>query len=84
MNKRVVYSVVMVLVGILFLSVLLWPILTGDFSTGGYTQQNTDTYELGKLMFDNYGLALIGVGIVLFVSMLGGVYLAKEEEEDKE
>ena len=35
-------------------------------------------------MFDNYGLALIGVGIVLFVSMLGGVYLAKEEEEDKE
>ena len=83
MNKRVVYSVVMVLVGILFLSVLLWPILTGDLSTG-YTQQNTDTYELGKLIFDNYGLALIGVGIVLFVSMLGGVYLAKEEEEDKE
>ena len=83
MNKRVVYSVVMVLVGVLFLSVLLWPILTGDFFFF-FTQQNTDTYELGQLMFDNYGLALIGVGIVLFVSMLGGVYLAKEEEEDKE
>lgn len=83
MNKRFVYTIIMVLVGVLFLAVLLHPIITGDLSPE-FIQEDTDTYELGQLMFDNYGLALIGVGLVLFVSMLGGVYLAKEEEEDEE
>ena len=82
MNKQIVYSAVMIAVGVLFLAVLIWPIMTGDFSAD-LEQQNTNTVELGKLMFDNYGLALIGVGIVLFVSMLGGVYLAKEEDDDE-
>ena len=82
MNKQIVYSAVMIAVGVLFLAVLIWPIMTGDFSAE-LAQQNTNTVELGKLMFDNYGLALIGVGIVLFVSMLGGVYLAKEEDDDE-
>ncbi|WP_400208668.1 hypothetical protein [Candidatus Methanomassiliicoccus intestinalis] len=82
MNKQIVYSAVMIAVGVLFLAVLIWPIMTGDFSAD-LAQQNTNTVELGKLMFDNYGLALIGVGIVLFVSMLGGVYLAKEEDDDE-
>ena len=82
MNKQIVYSAVMIAVGVLFLADLIWPIMTGDFSAD-LAQQNTNTVELGKLMFDNYGLALIGVGIVLFVSMLGGVYLAKEEDDDE-
>ena len=82
MNKQIVYSAVMIAVGVLFLAVLIWPIMTGDFSAD-LAQQNTNTVELGKLMFDNYGLALIGVGIVLFVSLLGGVYLAKEEDDDE-
>lgn len=37
--------------------------------------------DLGVSLFENYGVAFLIVGVVLFVSMLGGVFLAQEEKE---
>jgi len=45
------------------------------------TMTDTDNAELGLTMFNEYGIAVLMVGFVLFVSMLGGVFIAKEDKE---
>lgn len=42
---------------------------------------NIGLEELGMGTFETYGAIFIIVGLVMFVSMLGGVFLAKEEDE---
>ncbi len=76
MNKRNVY------VGITlaaFLVLVVGTLLTAQWPAGSLTMTNND--ELSSMLFNEYGLAVLIVGIVLFVSMLGGVYIAQEENE---
>ena len=76
MNKRNVF------IGItlaMFLVVVVGALLTAQWPAGSLT--STNNYELSNAIFNDYGLAVFVVGIVLFVSMLGGVFIAQEEEE---
>ena len=76
MNKRNVY------VGITlaaFLVLVVGSLLTAQWPAGSLTMTNND--ELSSMLFNEYGLAVLIVGIVLFVSMLGGVFIAQEENE---
>ncbi len=44
--------------------------------------------DVGRLMFGTdsagYGLVLVFVGVLLLVALLGGIFLAKEEEKEGE
>lgn len=76
MNKRNVY------IGItlaMFLVVVVGALLTAQWPAGSLTSTNNN--DLSSAIFNEYGLAVFVVGIVLFVSMLGGVFIAQEEEE---
>ncbi|MBI0582749.1 MAG: hypothetical protein ISF22_00830 [Methanomassiliicoccus sp.] len=76
MNKRNAITAVAL---VLFLVAVVGTILVTQWEPGALTSTNND--ELSSVVFDQYGLAILIVGITLFVSMLGGVYIAQEEEE---
>ena len=76
MNKRNVYIGITLAA---FLVVVVGALLTAQWPAGSLT--TTDNNELSDLLFNEYGLAVLVVGIVLFVSMLGGVFIAQEENE---
>jgi NADH:ubiquinone oxidoreductase subunit 6 (subunit J) len=43
-------------------------------------QGKTSTEEIGNTMFEDYHLAFLFIGFILFAAMLGGMFLAKDEE----
>ena len=43
-------------------------------------QGKTSTEEVGKTMFEDYHLAFLFIGFILFSAMLGGMFLAKDDE----
>ena len=63
---------------VLFLVMVLGSILAAQWPAG--TLGSTSNNDLASLLFNDYGIVVLIVGIVLFVSMLGGVYLAQEED----
>ncbi len=63
---------------VLFLVIILGSILAAQWPAG--TLSSTNNNDLSSLLFNEYGIVVLIVGIVLFVSMLGGVYLAQEED----
>jgi len=63
---------------LLFLVIILGSILAAQWPAG--TLGLTNSNDLAALLFNEYGVVVLIVGIVLFVSMLGGVYLAQEED----
>ncbi|MDW5561983.1 MAG: hypothetical protein SA339_02065 [Methanomassiliicoccus sp.] len=76
MNKRNVFVGITL---VAFLVVVLGALLTAQWPAGSLTM--TNNYDLSSTLFNEYGLAVMVVGIVLFVSMLGGVFIAQEEKE---
>jgi len=76
MNKRNVYVGITL---VAFLVIVVGTVLTAQWPAGSLTMTNND--ELRSLLFNEYGLAVLIVGFVLFVSMLGGVFIAQEENE---
>lgn len=55
-------------------------IIVSSWPAGDIT--NIGLEALGKGTFETYGLTFIIVGLVMFTSMLGGVFLAKEDDEE--
>lgn len=76
MNKRKTFIAVTAL---LFFAVVVGSVLATQWPAG--EPADTDNEELGVTLFDTYGIVVAMVGIVLFVSLLGGVFIAQEEEE---
>lgn len=76
MNKRNVYVGITL---VAFLVLVVGTLLTAQWPAGSLTMTNNN--ELSSILFNEYGLAVLVVGIVLFVSMLGGVFIAQEENE---
>lgn len=76
MNKR---KAAVGIVAILFLAVLLGSLMAGQWPSG-VDMHETSTSDLGAVLFNEYGIAVLVVGVVLFVSMMGGVFLAHDEE----
>ena len=64
---------------LLFLVIILGSMLAAQWPAGNLG--STNTTDLSDLLFNEYGIVVMIVGIVLFVSMLGGVYLAQEEDK---
>ena len=42
----------------------------------------TSTRDVGQSMFDDYALGFIFIAFILFSSMLGGIFLAKEKTRE--
>jgi NADH:ubiquinone oxidoreductase subunit 6 (subunit J) len=76
MNKRNVFVGITL---VAFLVVVMGALLTAQWPAGSLVDTNND--DLSSMIFNEYGLAVLVVGIVLFVSMLGGVFIAQEERE---
>ena len=76
MNRREAFLVATL---VAFLVVMVGCVLATSWAPGELTQTNTK--DLSFMLFNEYGLAVVIVGIVLFVSMLGGIYIAQEEKE---
>lgn len=68
------------LIAAFFLALLLGVLLTGGWA-GGWEIAEQSTSDIGVSLFEDYGIAVLIVGVVLFVSMMGGVFLAQEEKE---
>ena len=64
----------------LFLALIFGTLIFAPWS-GSLSIHEISGYDLGVSLFENYGIAFLIVGVVLFVSMLGGVFLAQEEKE---
>jgi len=71
-------------VAVLFLAVLLASIFAASFpSNGNYDDiHEVPAQAIGTSMFESYGVAFLIVGVALFVSMMGGVFLAQEEDDE--
>jgi NADH:ubiquinone oxidoreductase subunit 6 (subunit J) len=66
---------------VLLLSMLIiGSLIVSSWPAGDIT--NIGLEALGKGTFETYGLTFIIVGLVMFTSMLGGVFLAKEDDEE--
>jgi NADH:ubiquinone oxidoreductase subunit 6 (subunit J) len=61
------------------LLVMLGTILSVTWAAGA-PQQYTNL-DLGTMIFNSWGPTLIIVGLLMFASMLGGVYIAQEDKE---
>ncbi|WP_019176176.1 NADH-quinone oxidoreductase subunit J [Methanomassiliicoccus luminyensis] len=68
------------LIAALFLLLLLGVLMTAAWP-GSWGITETPIRDIGITLFEDYGIAFLIVGVVLFVSMMGGVYLAQEEKE---
>jgi NADH:ubiquinone oxidoreductase subunit 6 (subunit J) len=72
----------LVVVGALLVTMLytvyLW---VGIGETGTYELLSNMTQTIGNLLFTEYGIVVIMLGFVLFAAMLGGVYIAQEDDE---
>ena len=77
MSKR---NARMGLIAAFLLALLLGVLLTAQWP-GGWGISEIPAGDLGVTLFENYGIAFLIVGVVLFVSMMGGVFLAQEEKE---
>lgn len=80
MNRR---NAAIAVLGISFLAILLVTLLTTSWGAGDLNPMRTPELNeaLGNQIFNIYGPVMFIAGLVLFVSLLGGVYLAQEEQE---
>jgi NADH:ubiquinone oxidoreductase subunit 6 (subunit J) len=76
MNRR---NLIIGIVAALFLIVVVGSVMVTSWPAGFL--HATDNQLFGETIFNEYGLVILVVGLTLFVSMLGGVYIAQEERE---
>ena len=50
-------------------------------SLGVYEILSNPTKAIGNLLFDEWGVIVLVMGLVLFAAMMGGVFIAQEEDE---
>lgn len=66
---------------VLLLSMMvIGSLLAVSWPAGEITNIGLDA--LGNETFETYGVTFIIVGLVMFTSMIGGVFLAKEDEDE--
>jgi len=77
MNRRIYFSAmaVLFLAMVIIASLLLtaWP--AGEIVHFGLQELGSGTFEL-------YGITFLILGILMFAAMMGGVFIAKEEDEE--
>ena len=70
-GKVILVAVLLVFIGASILDVT-WP--------SGPIAQFT-TAQFGALLFDKYGMVVVVLGLLLFASIIAGVFIAQEEEQ---
>jgi NADH:ubiquinone oxidoreductase subunit 6 (subunit J) len=70
-GKTILTAVLLVFVGASILTVT-WP-------TGPVAQFTSA--QFGLLLFDKFGIVVVVLGLLLFASMIAGVFIAQEEEQ---
>ncbi|OGS57194.1 MAG: hypothetical protein A3K60_05820 [Euryarchaeota archaeon RBG_19FT_COMBO_56_21] len=81
MNSGLFRALMVLALALLFVGAIMqvsWPDAT--------TLDNTTNEDVGNALFgesdaSGYGLVMLFIGLLLLVALLGGVFLAKEEEE---
>ena len=76
MNRQKVASIVSIAA---LLVIVLGSLLVVNWHAGDISQIGTE--EVASTLFDDYGIAFLVIGLVMFTAMLGGVFLAKEDEK---
>jgi NADH:ubiquinone oxidoreductase subunit 6 (subunit J) len=59
--------------------IVLGSLLVVNWHAGDISQMGTE--KVGNALFDDYGIAFLVIGLVMFTAMLGGVFLAKEDDK---
>ena len=71
--------VVKLLVVGLLIELMLYSVFSVEWGDVGSTLINT--VEIGEMLFNEYGVAVLMVGLLLLSAILGGVFIAQEDEE---
>jgi NADH:ubiquinone oxidoreductase subunit 6 (subunit J) len=66
------------LLGVILYTVYEW---MGLGETGVYNIMTDATKQIGNLLFTEWGAVVLVFGLVLFAAMMGGVFIAQEEDE---
>lgn len=74
-TKNIIQKMLVAAIAILILYTFFQAPWDGDIEQG-----KTSTEEIGSSMFENYHLGVLLVAFILFSAMLGGIFLAKDEE----
>lgn len=53
----------------------------GIGETGAYEIMSGVAKDIGNALFTEWGVVVLVLGLVLFVAMMGGVFIAQEEDE---
>jgi len=61
------------------LVIVLGSLMVVNWHAGDISQIGTE--EVAGVLFDDYGIAFLVIGLVMFTAMLGGVFLAKEDDK---
>jgi NADH:ubiquinone oxidoreductase subunit 6 (subunit J) len=75
-NRQKVASIVSIAA---LLVIVLGSLLVVNWHAGDISQIGTE--KVASALFDDYGIAFLVIGLVMFTAMLGGVFLAKEDEK---
>ncbi|MDH7509088.1 MAG: NADH-quinone oxidoreductase subunit J [Methanomassiliicoccales archaeon] len=62
-----------------FLIIILASLSLSSWRAGEITE--IGMHQIGLSLFEDYGITFLIIGILMFVAMLGGVFLAKEESK---
>jgi NADH:ubiquinone oxidoreductase subunit 6 (subunit J) len=73
-------NIVAFMAGISLLVLLLVSLLVAQWPSNWELRFITNE-DFARVIFNEYGLTFMVVGLVMFVSMIGGVFLAQEESE---
>lgn len=70
------------LVSVAFLAAIIIGLLLQSPWDYDIERGKTSTRDIGELMFGHYGIAFLAISFILFSSLLGGIFLAKEKEKE--
>jgi len=74
----------MIIIGALLLVTMVYTLSLwddGEWETGTYEILGDMTETIGNVLFSTYGVVVLFLGLILFAAMLGGVYIAQEDDE---
>ena len=76
-TKSIVYKVV--LVGFL-MALMMYSVFSVEWGDVGTTLM--DTAQVGLATFNDYGIAVIVLGLLLLSAIMGGVFMAQEDDDE--
>jgi len=76
MNRQRAFAIISVAT---FLIIIISSLSLSSWGAGEITE--IGMHQIGIALFEDYGITFLIIGILMFVAMIGGVFLAKEESK---